>query len=153
MAGTPNAPLAHTYSSKTIAYFRLNGNFVGEFGARAALAGSRGIPVIFIAGDDKAVLEARAWVPNIVGVAVKQGRGIEAAEHLSHEEACRQLRKGAAVGCRKRSTIAPVKLEPPYHFEVRYYEPLKSSTTQPNRRQIDSRTIQQEAQDLTELPI
>lgn len=72
MAGTPLAPLAHTYSSRTIAYYRLNGLFVGEFGARAALAGSRGIPVVFVCGDDKTVLEAQAWVPGIVGVAVKR---------------------------------------------------------------------------------
>src|SRR5512137_1969991 len=70
MAGTPFAPLAHTYSSKTIAYYRLNGFFVGEFGARAALAGSRKIPVLFISGDDKAIMEAQAWIPGIVGAAV-----------------------------------------------------------------------------------
>src|SRR5262249_24450893 len=30
MAGTFHAPLAHTYSSRSIAYYRLNGAFVGE---------------------------------------------------------------------------------------------------------------------------
>ena len=153
MAGTPMAPLAHTYSSKTIAYFRLNGFFVGEFGARAALAGSRGIPVIFVAGDDKAVTEAQAWVPGIVGAAVKQGRGTESAINLSHEEACKLIRKRAAEACRKRSTIAPVRLDPPYRFEVRYYEPLKSPVNQPGKTQVDSRTVQQETNDLAELPI
>jgi D-amino peptidase len=153
MAGTPLAPLAHTYSSRTIAYYRLNGVFVGEFGARAALAGSRGIPVIFISGDDKAVLEAQVWVPQIIGVAVKQGQGLESARHLSHEQACRLLREHAAEACRKRTTIAPVRLEPPYRLEVRYYEPIKSSGDQPGRKQIDARTIEQNAADLAELPI
>lgn len=152
MSGTPLAPLAHTYSSKTIAYFRLNGFFVGEFGARAALAGSRGIPVIFISGDDKAVLEAQAWVPNIVGAVVKQGRGVESAISLSHEEACRLLRQRAAEACRNRATIAPVHLEGPYRLEIRYYSPVKPAD-QPGKVQIDSRTIQQEAADLAELPI
>lgn len=153
MAGTPRAPLAHTYSSRTIAYYRLNGFFVGEFGALAALAGSRGIPVVFVAGDDKAVLEAQAWVPGIVGVAVKQGRGLESVIHLSHKEACRLLRQRAAEACRNRAVIPPVRLEPPYRLEIRYYEPLKSSVDQPGKKQIDSRTIQQEAGDLAELPI
>jgi D-amino peptidase len=153
MAGTPLAPLAHTYSSRTIAYYRLNGFFVGEFGALAALAGSRGIPVVFISGDDKAVLEAQAWVPKIVGVAVKQGRGLESANHLSHEEACHLLRQRAAEACRNRSGIAPVHLEGPYRLEIRYYEPLKSGVDQPGKKQIDSRTIEQEAPDLAELPI
>ena len=153
MSGTPNAPLAHTYSSKTIAYYRLNGFFVGEFGARAALAGSRGIPVVFVSGDDKAVLEAQAWVPNIVGAAVKKGQGLESAKHLSHDEACTLLRERAAEACRKRAQIAPVRLEGPYRLEIRYYEPLKSSTTQPGRRQIDSRTVELTTEDLAALPI
>src|SRR5438270_148544 len=42
MAGTFHAPLAHTYSSRTIAYYRLNGVFIGEFGARAIVAGNAG---------------------------------------------------------------------------------------------------------------
>lgn len=153
MAGTPMAPLAHTYSSRTIAYYRLNGVFVGEFGALVALAGSRGIPVVFVAGDDKTVLEAQAWVPGIVGAAVKQGRGLESAIHLSHEDACRLVRQGAAEACRKRAGMKPVCLEAPYRLEIRYYEPLKAFVEQPGKTQIDSRTIQQEAADLAELPI
>jgi len=153
MAGTPLAPLAHTYSSRTIAYYRLNGFFVGEIGSLVALAGSRGIPVIFIAGDDKAVLEARAWVPNVIGAATKQGQGIESAKHLSHEEACRLLRQRAAEACRNRTAIAPVHLEGPYRLEIRYYEPIKSTADQPGKKQIDSLTIVQEASDLAELPI
>ena len=37
MAGTPNAPLSHTYSSLSIEYYKLNGKEIGEFGCRAAL--------------------------------------------------------------------------------------------------------------------
>src|SRR5690554_6669875 len=34
MAGTINAPLSHTYSSTTVAYYALNGIYIGEFAAR-----------------------------------------------------------------------------------------------------------------------
>ncbi len=153
MAGTALAPLAHTYSSRKIAYYRLNGYFVGEFGALTLLAGSRGIPVIFISGDNKTVLEARSWVPQITGVAVKQGQGVEAAKHLSHDEACRQLRQRAAEACRNRAAIQPVSLPPPYRLEIRYYDPIPAGAEQPGRKQIDSRTVELEATDLAELPI
>jgi D-amino peptidase len=158
MSGTPQAALAHTYSSRTIAYYRLNGCFVGELGSLIALAGSRDIPVIFVAGDDKTVMEGQAWVSNMVGAAVKQSQGIESAISLPHDEACRLVRRRAAEACRKRSAIKPVHLDPPYRLEIRYYEPIKSpskpaSSTQPVRTQIDSRTIQLEANDLAELPI
>jgi D-amino peptidase len=39
MAGTRHAPLCHTYSSTSVAYYRSNGTFVGEFGCRSLVAG------------------------------------------------------------------------------------------------------------------
>src|ERR1051326_3394278 len=68
MAGTPNAPLCHTYSSRRVEYFRLNGKFIGEIGCLAAIAGSMGIPTVFLSGDDKACAEAEALQPEIVTV-------------------------------------------------------------------------------------
>jgi len=153
MAGTPFAPLAHTYSSRSIAYYRLNGFFVGEFGARAALAGSRGIPVLFVSGDNKTVLEARMWIPGITGVAVKQGRGLERAEHLSRDEACRRIRKGASDACEHRAEIQPLRVDPPYRLEIRYYEPVQTVAGHAGEKIIDSRTIELESLDLANLPI
>lgn len=86
MAGTEAAPLCHTYSSKTIEYYKINGVFVGEFGARAIMAGTMNVPTVFIAGDDKAVAEAEALVPGIFGAAVKQGLGRELAIHLAQRQ-------------------------------------------------------------------
>src|SRR5690348_17019649 len=40
MAGTADAPLAHTYSSSTVEYYKLNGEPVGEFGMRTYMAGT-----------------------------------------------------------------------------------------------------------------
>ena len=73
MAGTPDAPLSHTYSSRSIDYYKLNGVAMGEFGCRAALAGTLGIPTVFLSGDDKAVAEAQALIPALHGASVKQG--------------------------------------------------------------------------------
>ncbi|MGH8793702.1 MAG: DUF993 family protein, partial [Stackebrandtia sp.] len=96
MAGTFHAPLAHTYSSRTIAYYRLNGVFIGEFGARAIIAGNAGVPTIYLSGDDKALLEAKMWVPEIHGAVTKLGRGLNKADHLSSEESCALIRRTAA---------------------------------------------------------
>lgn len=77
MAGTRDAPLAHTYSSRTVEYYHLNGQPVGEFGMRAYMAGILfDVPAAFLSGDDKAVIEAQALVPDLVGVATKQGTGL-----------------------------------------------------------------------------
>jgi D-amino peptidase len=39
MAGTQDAPLCHTYSSRTVQHYKLNGVLVGEIGCLAAMAG------------------------------------------------------------------------------------------------------------------
>lgn len=118
MAGTPDAPLCHTYSSRSVTEYRLNDRPMGEFGCRAALAGELGVPTVFIGGDDKAVAEARTLIPNIVGVATKIGRGIEAAEHLSHEQSCALLRANAAKAAALVREILPFRLSAPYTLRI-----------------------------------
>ena len=79
MAGTPAAPLCHTFSSRSIEYYKLNGQFIGETGYIAALFGYYNVPAIFLSGDDKACIEAKSHVPNIVTVPVKEGLGVQFA--------------------------------------------------------------------------
>jgi len=118
-AGTPGAPLGHTYSSRTVAEYRLNGRSVGEFGCLAALAGELGVPTVFIGGDDRAVAEARELIPDIVGVATKIGRGVESAEHLTHAESCARLQLGAAEATRRVASIPPHRLPAPYTLRIK----------------------------------
>ncbi len=82
MAGTENAPLCHTYSSISVEFYKINGCLIGEFGARAILAGSFGVPTVFLAGDDKAADEARQMVPGIVTAVVKEGLGLDSIDAL-----------------------------------------------------------------------
>jgi D-amino peptidase len=143
MAGTPDAPLCHTYSSKLIEYYKINGVFVGEFGARAMLAGTFGVPTVFIAGDDKALIEAQALVPGIHGAVVKQGLGLELALHLSHQAARSLIRETAAQAVADIGNIPPVQSKPPYEQETRVKEgvSLGGFLDQPGAQRIDDRTV------------
>lgn len=154
MAGTPFAPLAHTYSSLHIAYYRLNGMFIGEFGARAFLAGLQGVPTIFAAGDDKLAHEAQVLIPEIETAVVKWGEGLDAARSLGSEEACDVVREGAARAVRRMGDIPPLTgITPPYTLEVRYYNPIsKERQEKPGVTIIDERTLQITTDDLTTLP-
>lgn len=154
MAGTAFAPLCHTYSSRTIAYYKLNGIFIGEFGARALIAGRQGVPTIFLSGDDKATLEAQLFVPEIETVAVKRGRGLEAADHTDPAEACQMIRAGAARAVARIGSIPPLTgIEPPYTFELRYLEPPdKARWDRPGVEWLDARTLRWVTDDLTALP-
>jgi D-amino peptidase len=143
MAGTENAPLSHTFSSKTIDYYKLNGITMGEFGCRAALAGSLGMRTVYISGDDKAVAEAKALVPGIHGAVVKEGYGIEMAIHLSPQRARDVIRETAQQAIQDVGSIPPFVMDPPYEQEIRFLKnvDVTSYHGRPGARQLDDRTF------------
>jgi D-amino peptidase len=154
MAGTPNAPLCHTYSSRTVEYYKINGVLYGEFGCRAALAGGFDVPTIFISGDDKAVAEARALVPGIVGVETKIGLGIELALHLSPQRARELIRLGAAEAVRRVREIEPFVIPPPYEQEIRVLEGCSiEGYLRRGFEKLDERTVVKRAEHLWELAV
>lgn len=128
MAGTPNAPLCHTYSSLAVDYYKLNGTFVGEFACRALIAGQQGVPTVFLSGDDKATLEAQQFVPEIETVATKRGTGRESAHHRDRTVVHDVIRDAAATAIDRMDEIPPyTDIEPPYSLEIRYYDPANVS--------------------------
>ena len=155
MAGTRDAPLSHTYSSESVEYYKLNGIPMGEFGCRAALAGSLGIPTVFISGDDKAVAEARALVPGIYGAVVKEGRGIEIAIHLSPPAARQLIHQVAAEATRHIGDIPPFVLQPPYEQEIRLLRNVDVGRYryQTGVKQVDDRTFILRSDKLSDLHI
>ena len=155
MAGTEAAPLCHTYSSKTIEYFKLNGVFVGEFGTRAVMAGTLGVPTVFISGDDKAVAEAEVLVPCIFGAAVKQGRARESAIHLSPKAAHKLIREVSSEACKNIDSIPPVRMDPPYTLEIRVLEGKKIDgyLKRPGAEKTDGRTVIIKSDNICDLPI
>lgn len=142
MAGTPDAPLCHTYSSRTVEYYKLNGQPMGEFGMRAVMAGTMGVPTVFISGDDKAVAEAQSLAPNIHGAVVKQGLGIELALHLSSWAARTVISNTAGKAVMDIGNIPPVKLNPPYEQEIRVCKDASiEGYLKKGAKKLDERTV------------
>ena len=87
-ARTRHGVLAHSYSSLSVHEMKLNGKPVGEIGLDAALAGERGVPVIFVSGDEAACAEARALLgAGLPTVATKRGLGRNCCLSLSPTKA------------------------------------------------------------------
>lgn len=152
MAGTEGAPLAHTYDSRAVEHFKINGIRVGELGARAMMAGSLGVATCFVAGDDKAVAEARALIPNIRGAVVKWGLGIELARHLSPTAAQEVIRREAAQAVRDIPHIRPLVVRPPFEQEIRVKSgvPIEDYLRRGAERR-DDRTVILRSNDMREL--
>jgi D-amino peptidase len=115
-AGTPNAVIDHTYTSR-VHEARLNGRPVGELALNAALAGTWDVPVVLVSGDQALAAEAREVLGEAVEtVVVKHAVGRFAARSLSPAEACRRIRAGAAAALGRPHR--PFRLDPPVQLEV-----------------------------------
>ncbi|MCH8254506.1 MAG: M55 family metallopeptidase, partial [Gemmatimonadetes bacterium] len=91
-AGTPDALLEHT-SSGNVMDFAINGVSMPEMGYNALIAGSYGVPVVFVAGDKPLCEQAMGLLGNVETVAVKEGIGA-AALSLHPEVAHARIRSG-----------------------------------------------------------
>ena len=155
MAGTPQGNLAHTYSSLSIEYFKLNGKPIGELGCRAAMAGELDVPSVFVSGDDKTIAEAKALIPDIVGAVTKKGLGLELALSLSSDKSCKLIREKATDAVMKIGTIPPCRIKGPYELEIKVtpgHDPSGYLKGQEGIR-LDELTVLLKSDSLIKLPI
>jgi D-amino peptidase len=114
-AGQQHAIIDHTYTSR-VHEVRLNGHPVGELGINAALAGTFGVPIALVSGDQALATEARELLGDAIEtVVVKHAVGRFAARSLAPAEACRRIRAGATASLGRRHEpfrpASPVRLE------------------------------------------
>ena len=106
-AGTPAAPLAHTWSG-WLNDVRIDGTSTGEFGINAAVAGYYGVPVVMVSGDDKAVAQTQGFLGDqVVGAVVKEGISTFSALHLHPEKARQLIREAARKAIGRAETARP----------------------------------------------
>jgi len=111
-AGTPDALLEHT-SSGTVTDFSINGVSMPEAGYNALIAGSYGVPVVFVAGDDPLCQQVKKLFGEVETVAVKEGIG-GAAFNLHPEVSRARIRVGVEHALRRLDQYEPYRLDPPY---------------------------------------
>jgi len=154
-AQTRGGNLAHSYSSMSIESLYINGVELGEFGCRAALAGTYGVPTVFCSGDDKMEAEARELVPNIYYAQVKVGLEPQVALHMAPEDARDLVRAVAAEATAHIGDIEPYLLPgPPYEQQIRIWartDPV--GYTSRGFAQLDARTFVKTADRLEDLLI
>ena len=106
-AGTPAAPLAHTWSG-WLNDVRIDGTSTGEFGINAAVAGHYEIPVVMVSGDDKAVAQTLDLLGDqVVGAVVKEGISTFSALHLHPMKAHQLIRETAQEAIGRAGTARP----------------------------------------------
>jgi D-amino peptidase len=111
-AGTPDALLEHT-SSGTVTDISINGVSLPEAGYNALIAGTYGVPVVFVAGDAALCGQVKQLFGEVETVAVKEGIG-GAALNLHPEVSQERIRAGVEHALRRLDQYEPYRLDPPY---------------------------------------
>ena len=120
MDNTVNGVMAHTFSSAAYQYMKVNEREVGEMAIDAAVAGQMGIPVIFVASDDKGITEACEFFPGVETVTTKQGMGWNAAVSKHPARALKEIYEGAKRSASQIQQISPFSFDNPIDLEIRY---------------------------------
>lgn len=121
-AGTEHAVLDHTCSGSKILATRINGAELPELGICGLFAGSLGIPVVLVTGDQAVCAQAHKVLGDKVAVAqVKEGIGRYSAKLLPFQTAHALIREQARQGLMRRKEIKPFTSGTPYNFDVTFF--------------------------------
>ena len=148
-ASTTDGVLDHTYSGQ-LKSVKLNGREVGEYGLNAALAGHFGVPVVFISGDRAVAEQARAFIPGIEALAVKEGVGQTAARTMHPHDARERIAAGIKAALARRTQIQPVRLSRPVTIEIELANSAQADSAMmvPGMQRLGGRVVSYTAQDM-----
>jgi D-amino peptidase len=117
-AGVQAAVLDHTYSGRLLYEVRVNGEPWSETDLNAAYAGTFGVPVGLVTGDDKICASAEARLPGVRTVVVKEAFGRNVARSLHPKVARERIHQASAEAVRGAGGLRPFVAEPPFVLEA-----------------------------------
>ena len=120
MDNTVDGVMCHSFSSATYQYIKVNGQEVGEMAIDGAMAGERGVPLIFVASDDKGTAEARRFFPGIETVTTKQGFAWNAAVSKHPKRVVDEIHETIQKAVARLDIFKPFTFESPIEFEIRF---------------------------------
>jgi D-amino peptidase len=149
----PKGVRAHTFSSAHYARVALNGNAVTEGEYNAAYAGAKGVPVIFVSGDDVAVAEIKSRLGDIETVETKKSLGFHSAETLTPEVSCEKISIGVKSALSRLHDFKPYVIKTPVTLEITFknYTPAELLSYLRSVQRIDSHTIRFVGKDMDEV--
>jgi D-amino peptidase len=149
----PKGVRAHTFSSAHYARVMLNGNAVTEGEYNAAYAGAKGVPVIFVSGDDAATAEIKSRLGDIETVETKKSLGFHSAETLTPAASCDKIYAGAKAAFARLHDFKPYVIKTPVTLEITFknYTPAELLSYLRVVQRVDSHTIRFVGKDMDEI--
>jgi D-amino peptidase len=153
MDATPDAVLAHTYSSTNFQEMRINGRRVGEIEIDAAVAGTRGVPLVLLSSDDKAVAAARERMGWIQTVVTKQGLGWNACRSKHPARVVEEIHAAAQAAAGALDRMQSFAFQTPIELEIRCKRIDKAESLARSGgpwRRVDAYTVARTMETITE---
>ncbi|MBI9048075.1 MAG: M55 family metallopeptidase [Anaerolineaceae bacterium] len=153
MAGTANAIMDHTWSSKNIARLWINGELAGETALNSYLCGFYQTPVLAISGDQTVAAEAKALLPGIETAVVKTATSRESGICLALDEAHQIIHNTVNFAVKKfLDGKAPKPLLPPTPLQIKiefmHSQMASRACYLPGTKRVDGRSVTYVAKDM-----
>ena len=152
-AGSQNAILDHTWSSRRVANLWLNDILVGEYGLNGAVAGHFNVPVLMLTGDQTACAQATELLGGIETVVVKTAISRMAAECIPSEVTEVRIQKAASQAVKRLQAGAapkPFIISTPVHVTLDFNssEQADQASVLPASKRVDGRRLTFTANDM-----
>jgi D-amino peptidase len=110
--------LSHAFLGKGVFEITLNDETCSEARMNALIAGTFGVPVALVTGDDAACVDAARYIPGVRTVAVKEAIDRYVAICLPPARTERLIREAAAEACRDAGAFRPLIADPPHRWKM-----------------------------------
>ncbi|WP_270182082.1 M55 family metallopeptidase [Alkalihalobacillus sp. CinArs1] len=125
---------------------------VGELGLNAFVAGYYGVPVLLVAGDDRATAEAEALIPNVTTVTVKESISRSSGLVPSPNKTGKLLREQTTAAIESRHRVDPLvpPKKPIFRIEFTNYGQAEWASIMPGAEIETGTTVKFQAKDMLE---
>jgi D-amino peptidase len=152
-AGSQNAILDHTWSSRRVANLYLNDILVGEYGLNGAVAGHFNAPVLMLTGDQTTCAQATELLGRIETVMVKTALSRMAAECLPPQITEERIQKTAGLAVKRLQAgdaPKPFIVSTPVHVTLDFNttEMADQASDLPGSKRVDGRRLTFTADDM-----
>jgi len=146
-AGASPATFPHTYSGRVILEVRVNKRPFGETALNAAFAGSFGVPVVLVSGDNQVCEEAQTTIHGVTVVTTKRALGGGAVSSLHPQRARESLRSKTKEAITAK-TARPLRVSEPVTLEVDFVRPVQADAASllPQVERVNQRTVRTETE-------
>ncbi|MCL2549086.1 MAG: M55 family metallopeptidase [Symbiobacteriaceae bacterium] len=145
--GSPDGIINHTIMGGAVTEIRLNGRPIGETGINAAVAGSFGVPVVFISGDDVVCAEARDFLGNPTTVEVKKAHDRFTANLIVPSKAQEMIAEGVKEALGRYQEVKPYLVgETTFEVDLKITNMAHMACLFPSVKRLGTKTVQVSAE-------